>query len=311
MPDAAQKRAREHEAGTTDAAQPLDTDAAFKMLRKLLDAVRPQSKASRPAKDTFELIIEQWVEDANATEYKLDGERRTPYVPHLQKQLNQKQRWSARAEMRKTGSACKEAMAAVADAAAEEKPLLIALVRELQTRGGRKALVKRYEAQHEAADEPTAEADDAGVLLLARALAAGRRRTLEAERRIVRARLAGRDRSSASCALDPTARRHGLSGGGQAEHRIVRARLERRTGRSSASCALDHELIGTVQRVGVLASCTLYARSARKSVSAPIPHHPHKTHRHTRACAENETRHVSLAPRCHVSQSKHCPLPHA
>ena len=118
MPDAAQKRAREHEAGTTDAAQPLDTDAAFKMLRKILDAVRPQSKASRPARDTFELIIEQWVEDANAAMYRLDGKRRTPYVPQLQKQLNQKQRWSARAEMRKTGSACKEAMAAVASSPA-------------------------------------------------------------------------------------------------------------------------------------------------------------------------------------------------
>ena len=50
--------------------------------------------------------------------YRLDGKRRTPYVPHLQKQLNQKQRWSARAEMRKTGSACKEAMAAVASSPA-------------------------------------------------------------------------------------------------------------------------------------------------------------------------------------------------
>ena len=279
------------------------------MLRKLLEAARPQSKASRSSKDTFELIIEQWVEDANRHEKVTDNCK--SYVPGLSKPLSAKQRKTARAKMRETGSACKEAMAAVADAAAEEKPLVISFVRELQTREGRKALVERYEAQHEAADEPTAEADGAGVHAAGTRARSRRRRTLEAERRIVRARLAGRDRSSASCALDPTARRHGLSGGDQAELRIVRARLERRTGRSSASCALDHELIGTVQRVGVLASCTLYARSARKSVSAPIPHHPHKTHRHTRACAENETRHVSLAPRCHVSQSKHCPLPHA
>ena len=125
MPDAAQKRARESRSGGNSDAQPFDTDAAFKMLRKVLEAARPQSKASRSSKDTFELIIEQWVEDANATEYKLNGERRKPYVPQLKKQLNEKQRWSARAEMRKTGSACKEVMAAVADASAEEKPLLI------------------------------------------------------------------------------------------------------------------------------------------------------------------------------------------
>ena len=51
MPDAAQKRARESGSGGNNDAQPFDTDAAFKMLRNVLEAARPQSKASRSSKD--------------------------------------------------------------------------------------------------------------------------------------------------------------------------------------------------------------------------------------------------------------------
>ena len=55
-------------------------DAAIDLLRKLLPELRPQSKASRSATDTLQLIIEQWVEDANALELERSGDAQTTHM---------------------------------------------------------------------------------------------------------------------------------------------------------------------------------------------------------------------------------------